>query len=341
MVHRGSLAFHKFNVINMSDQQHNSVTTDGWTIIRYTRDREAEWNRFVAESRNGTFLLDRRFMDYHADRFQDCSLLAIKKGAVRAILPANLTEDGVLHSHQGLTYGGWLIPERHFDGADMMSLFDEWLKWCRSEGIREIDYKPIPYIYWKFPAADDLYALWRFGAVQTGAGLSSAFPLADRPRFEERQRRNMKRALREGITVSRTEDALSFMALVNSCLQERHGVDAVHSGEELARLRASFPSEIELWVAKNPNGQAEAGICVFNTGRVIHTQYISTTPEGRAHGSLALLFDHIMDVYRDAQWFDFGISTEDNGHYLNAGLLTQKSELGGRGLLYPRFTLTL
>ena len=44
-------------------------------IRRYTPEKADEWNRFVAQSKNGTFLFDRRYMDYHADRFQDHSLM--------------------------------------------------------------------------------------------------------------------------------------------------------------------------------------------------------------------------------------------------------------------------
>ena len=34
-------------------------------IRRYNREQAKEWNKFVSESKNGTFLLDRNFMDYH------------------------------------------------------------------------------------------------------------------------------------------------------------------------------------------------------------------------------------------------------------------------------------
>ena len=46
-------------------------------IKRYTPADEAAWNDFTARSRQGTFLLDRRYMDYHADRFEDFSLMAV------------------------------------------------------------------------------------------------------------------------------------------------------------------------------------------------------------------------------------------------------------------------
>ena len=49
-------------------------------IRRYTPSLADEWNAFVAQSKNGTVLFDRRYMDYHADRFSDCSLLFYRAG---------------------------------------------------------------------------------------------------------------------------------------------------------------------------------------------------------------------------------------------------------------------
>ncbi len=45
------------------------------TIIPYSINRKETWDAFVQASKNGTFLLQRNFMDYHSDRFFDCSLL--------------------------------------------------------------------------------------------------------------------------------------------------------------------------------------------------------------------------------------------------------------------------
>ena len=116
------------------------------TIRTYTPADAAMWNEFVSSARNATFLFDRRYMDYHADRFADRSLIAIRRDKPVALLPADITDDGVLHSHRGLTYGGWILPRRHFDATDMLRLFDEMIQWCRAEGISAIDYKPRPAI---------------------------------------------------------------------------------------------------------------------------------------------------------------------------------------------------
>jgi len=51
-----------------------------------TAGKADEWNAFVAKSKNGTFLFDRRYMDYHADRFSDHSLMCYHDGKLFAFL---------------------------------------------------------------------------------------------------------------------------------------------------------------------------------------------------------------------------------------------------------------
>jgi len=56
-------------------------------IIRYTPEKADIWNQFVAEAKNGTFLFDRNYMDYHSDRFNDHSLMFYEKNRLLAVLP--------------------------------------------------------------------------------------------------------------------------------------------------------------------------------------------------------------------------------------------------------------
>ena len=90
-------------------------------IRRYTPAFADEWNQFVAASKNGTFLFDRRYMDYHADRFQDHSLLFFRRGKLYALLPANVDGD-TLYSHQGLTYGGLIMSDKT-TAAEIVDIF--------------------------------------------------------------------------------------------------------------------------------------------------------------------------------------------------------------------------
>ncbi|HUR80134.1 MAG TPA: GNAT family N-acetyltransferase, partial [Thermoanaerobaculia bacterium] len=76
--------------------------------VRFTPDDAPAWNEFVRASRNGTFLFDRGYMDYHADRFEDRSLLFFDSAdRLVAVLPAHRRGTELI-SHGGLTYGGFV-----------------------------------------------------------------------------------------------------------------------------------------------------------------------------------------------------------------------------------------
>ena len=92
-------------------------------------------------------------------------------------------------------------------------------------------------------------------------------------------------------------------------------------------------------MAFNKVGNLLGGALIFETPQVIHTQYISASPEGKSLGSLDLLFDYLINkVYADRQgYFDFGKSTEANGQKLNAPLIFQKEGFGGRGVCYDSY----
>src|SRR6202035_623782 len=75
-------------------------------VAHYSAADGEAWNDFVRASRNGTFLLERAYMDYHSNRFHDASLIVRgHEEEIVAVLPANRT-DNVVTSHGGLTYGG-------------------------------------------------------------------------------------------------------------------------------------------------------------------------------------------------------------------------------------------
>lgn len=226
----------------------DTVTTPSdWTLRRYSSDMRDAWDAFVDASRNSTFLFRRGYLEYHADRFVDHSLLAFKRGKLRALLPANLTPDGILHSHQGLTYGGWILPQAHFDSADMIQLFRGWLAYCRARGIREVDYKPLPWIYARRPSQEDLYALFRCGAVLTHTLISTTIDLREDPGFNTMRRRQLRKASGVGAAYEELDDTDGFMALVASCLHERYDAAPVHTPAEMRRLREAFPSNIRMF----------------------------------------------------------------------------------------------
>lgn len=310
-----------------------------WRIRRYTEADAVRWNQFIAESRNGTFLFDRGYMDYHSDRFTDFSLMAFLGGHLAAILPADIRGDS-LRSHGGLTYGGWVLPRNHVDGADVLQLFEATALFCRAEGIHSLVYRPVPRIYHLYPSDEDLYALFRLGAVRTASLLSSAIDSRHPRPFATARRRQVRRAAELPYSIAESHDYASFWRLLEECLDERHGARPVHTAAEIAMLAGRFPSHIRLFtISAEERGQA--GVMIYDTGICAHCQYIASDDGARRHNLLPLLFDHLAhNIFAGRDYFDYGTSNEDAGLTLNPGLLNQKYTLGGTGVNYDTYTLT-
>ena len=68
----------------------------GLRIEQYTPMHAKEWDSLVDASRNGTFLHKRGYMDYHADRFADCSLMFYRGDEPVALLPAHIKKNCLL-----------------------------------------------------------------------------------------------------------------------------------------------------------------------------------------------------------------------------------------------------
>ena len=163
-------------------------------ITRYSADRKAEWNDFISRSKNGTFLFNRNYMDYHSDRFDDHSLMFYLKGRLYAVFPANV-KDGILYSHQGLTYGGLVMDERA-KAAEVCTLFRELNGCMQASGIRKVVYKPVPWIYPSYASEEDLYAIVNIcGAKLAARDISSTIILDRRLKFGELRRRCIRLSL--------------------------------------------------------------------------------------------------------------------------------------------------
>ena len=320
------------------------MTTKDFSIRQYQPEDRMMWNERVACSRNATFLFNRDYMDYHSDRFKDNSLIAMRNDKPVALLPAEISSDGILHSHRGLTYGGWILSPKHFNAVDMMYLFDDMIQWCRAEGIQAIDYKPLPSIYALAPSECDIYALWRKKAACTECNISATIDIRSNPGLNMLRRRKLNQSIRMGVEVeeiSKPEEIAEFHKMLTACLAERHDAVPVHSLAELLLLKQRFPQGIRFFVAKL-NGEIHAGTCIYDFTTVRHSQYICTTADGRKNNLLTPLTVHLLSTMLEGQrYFDFGTSNEDSGRILNEGLYENKASYGATGIVYQRFRLDI
>jgi hypothetical protein len=107
-----------------------------YTVKRYCSDDFALWNDFISQATNATFLFDRNFMEYHADRFQDFSLLVFENDILQAVVPANC-KDNQIFSHQGLTYGGFVF-RNEFPLSQIEAVLSEIFNFLRVQGFVQL-----------------------------------------------------------------------------------------------------------------------------------------------------------------------------------------------------------
>jgi hypothetical protein len=309
------------------------------TVVPYTSADKAIWDTCVRSSKNGTFLFYRDYCEYHADRFTDHSLLFFDETTLIAIMPANIAGDTVV-SHGGLTYGG-VISGTGMKAGTMLQLFDVLIGFLKSQGIAHLIYKAVPHIYHRLPAEEDLYALYVNGASLIRRDASATLFLRELLPFGKGRKGEIKRGKAAGLAVSQDHDFECFLRIQEELLRVKYNRKPTHTSSELERLAGLFPDNIKLFTARH-KGQMLAGIVIYETDVVAHAQYISATDEGKSIGAVDVILDYLInDYYREKKYLDFGISTEDSGRYLNAGLMQNKESYGARTIAYDFYGLDL
>ena len=314
---------------------------NSFDIVRYTPAQLSEWNTFVSKSKNATFLFDRRYMDYHADRFEDYSLMVYYKSELYALLPANRVAD-TLYSHQGLTYGGLLMTSDS-KTAVVRDAFVAMNNFLRQEGICRVIYKPIPWIYASLPSEEDLFALNNVCKAQVSSrDVATVVMLSHRLPLSELRRRCVKKAWKAGVEIREAQDCSVFWPLLEANLKRRYNARPVHSLEEITLLKSRFPQQIRLFVACK-DGRVIGGTLLYICARTIKTQYISANEEGRRVGALDLLFTTLQGKCSEIgmEYFDFGTSNRPENDDLNDSLIFQKEGFGGRAVCYDTYEYSL
>ena len=319
------------------------------SISRYTQNKQTEWDDFVKVSKNGTFLFLRSYMDYHSDRFQDYSLMFYnEKGKLIAVLPANsktTASPPSLHSHQGLTYGGFVLsPEIHI--SEVGELFRLTVAYLKENGFCEWNYKQIPYIYHLIPSQEEDYWLWQYNATLKACNMMTAidFKSIINSVSSSRKRTYFNKLNRQGYTVTIDDNIRNFWPILEENLMERFCSHPVHSLSEIELLKQRFPDNIVCCTVKNPDGKTIAGTLLFITQQVVRTQYISASHEGKHTNALDYLMLSLIRHYGQNpqyRYFEFGTSMAEDGIHLNEGLILQKEGFGGRAVACKIYSINI
>lgn len=300
-----------------------------YRVEKYTKENRLAWDTFISGAKNATFLFARDFMEYHSDRFTDYSLLVYKDDLLYAVLPANIVGDK-LYSHKGLTYGSLVLSK----SAKLLYTFEAFkalLAFLDAKAISTLELRNIPTFYNTMPSDELSYFLFKANATLIKRDALMVIDTSTKIKFQKNRREGINKAKRNGLTIAVDDNFEGFWnEILIPNLQKKHGVAPVHSLEEIQMLAAKFPDHIKQ-VNVYKDNVIVAGTTLFLTKTTIHPQYVSGNSDKNAFGSLDLAYDYIINHFDSSKrYFDFNISSEENGTALNSGLIFWKESCGAR-----------
>ncbi len=303
-----------------------------FSVKIYNDNLKEDWNNFIDNSKNSTFLFKREFMGYHSDRFKDFSLLVYKNSDLVALFPLNIN-DGKVYSHEGLTYGG-IIVKNDIKFVKFLELFMQILKHLNNLSIKKLFIKQIPIIYNSSFNGELDYLSYISGGVIYRRDIISVIDMQNDFKISKDRIQGYKRGLKNNLEVKETDDFDEFWnSILIPTLSKKHSAKPVHSLQEIKKLKSSFLENIKQFNVYHKN-KIVAGTTIFQTKNVIHVQYIGSTSEKNSLGSLDFLFFKlIMEIYVNHRYFDFGNSHENEGMKINQGLNYWKEGFGARSLI--------
>ena len=300
-----------------------------YRVEKYTKENRLAWDTFISGAKNATFLFARDFMEYHSDRFTDYSLLVYKDDLLYAVLPANIVGDK-LYSHKGLTYGSLVLSK----SAKLLYTFEAFkalLAFLDAKAISTLELRNIPTFYNTMPSDELSYFLFKANATLIKRDALMVIDTSTKIKFQKNRREGINKAKRNGLTIAVDDNFEGFWnEILIPNLQKKHGVAPVHSLEEIQLLATKFPDHIKQ-VNVYKDNVIVAGTTLFLTKTTIHPQYVSGNSDKNAFGSLDLAYDYIINHFDSSKrYFDFNISSEENGTALNSGLIFWKESCGAR-----------
>lgn len=304
-----------------------------YTVKLYQETDYEKWNTFIGQAQNATFLFHRDFMEYHKDRFKDFSLLVYENEKLVSVLPANKAHD-VVYSHQGLTYGG-LVYDEKIKLVSVIEIFKSILVFLNEKAVVKLHLKTLPAIYHLKPSEEIQYALFLAEAKLVRRDSLSVLNLSQENKISKIRRRGIQKAVFNDLVIKEEDDFEGFWnKVLIPNLDKKHQAKPVHTLDEIQLLKKIFPVNIRQFNVYQ-NDKIIAGTSVFESKNVAHCQYISKNENQDNLGSLDFLFEFLIKkVFSEKQFFDFGISNEEQGKKLNEGLSYWKESFGASTVVH-------
>ena len=295
-----------------------------YCIHKYQPDLQTDWDRFVKDSANGTFLHQRAYMDYHQNRFEDYSLMVYKDDQLQAVLPAHQKNQEIF-AHNGLTYSDLLFLQKQ-RLEHRTAIISAVFLYLLQHNFSSIHIKTIPAFFHKIP--NDANSFLYFNMQGDLRQIKAFFVLQTAfYRYNNDRKKNLKKLSKQNYVIDEDINQLpDFWQIVTENLNRTHHTKPVHNLAEIQLLAKAFPNEIKLFTISQ-NQKILGGALLYIINQAVHFQYIHTNPE-KDKSVIDFLIDHIIKYFKNQYpYISFGTSATGS-HTLNKGLAYWKESFG-------------
>lgn len=319
---------------------------NSFEVIKYSADRQNSWDDFVNKAQNATFLFNRNFMDYHADRFIDHSVMIYLENELIAIFPAN-QKDNKIYAHAGLTYGS-LAVNPFLEPQKYHLLFNSLFDYYKKQRFQQLIYKEIPIFYQGNSDLslflDENSSLYQIIQQDVGAVIHLQNPF----HFWHGRWINIKKAEKFNLIIITSETCTQHLlmedfweeALIPN-LKNKYNLLPTHNIGEIMLLANRFPTHIKQYNVYH-EGKIIAGTTIFESTKVAHCQYIASTKLGKSLYATDFLFHYLItQKYKNFDYFSLGISNWHGSEKVNEGLLKWKMSWGAKVCKHRHFLVQL
>ncbi|MCD4777150.1 MAG: GNAT family N-acetyltransferase [Candidatus Aegiribacteria sp.] len=299
------------------------------------------WTDFILRSNNGTVFHLPDFLDYHPEgRFRNHHLISESKNGIVSVIPGALTEreDGTwFRSYPGASYGGPVFNDS-LGLSKIERIIDELISYCRSQGFRGIEMTPPPMIYYRRPNNYLEFSLVKRGFKYRKRELTAVIDLSRlgeelRLGFRSSALRGVRKAVKSGVEVEENSDFSLFYHVLESNLQQRHGVKPTHTLEELENLRNLLGKDRIRQFIATLDGEVLAGMVMFHCNpRVTLAFYISHDQEHQVLRPVNLVYMEVIRWAKQMGYHYMDLGTFTLNMEVNYGLCRFKESFSARGI---------
>ncbi len=293
-------------------------------ITRYHHNMQSHWDDVIARSDKGTFMHRRAYMEYHATRFEDFSLLVYKDQIPVAVLPAHRQGLHII-AHNGLTYSDFIFDKK-LRIAHQIDIMSASMAFMLDNDLNSFRIKSIPVFFHNQPNESTLYLYHKMKGISVE--IKPFFVLHTHNFILNKDRKkNLKRLKKLNLTIKDDAHYIeAYWQIVTQNLKETYQSKPVHSLDEIQLLMQRFPEQIKLFTIFD-RSQLLGGALVYIINNVVHFQYINAHPHHDKSAIDLLIFDIIERYKNEYTHISFGSSATGDQN-LNAGLSYWKESFG-------------